>query len=203
MGEMKATQVWNLCMETHKAARLSQALWPEHNELHRVTKGTFALHSQSVQQVTRAFLANIDTTRKLRQTHPQMRFKYPWHIKRFYPVKWPAQAVCKQPGRVILPMGKGRTSIVLPIQLPENSGACSLVWNNGFELHVCIEVPQAKEAPGNNHATVDLAEINLAAVATNTEHALIVTGRGIRSLKRQRNRQLGQLAKKQSRCKKH
>ena len=30
-----------------------------------------------------------------------------------------------------------------------------------------------------------------------------MTGRGIRSLKRQRNRQLGQLAKKQSRCQRH
>ena len=61
-------------------------------------------------------------------------------------------------------MGKGRKSLVLPIDLPENSGACSLVWNNGFELHVCVETPQEKEAPGDVHATVDLGEIHLAAV---------------------------------------
>ncbi len=58
-------------------------------------------------------------------------------------------------------------------------------------------------SPGEKQATVDLGEIHLAAVTTNTEQALIVTGRGIRSLKRQRNKQLGQLAKKQSRCKKY
>src|SRR5213082_3238248 len=100
-------------------------------------------------------------------------------------------------------MGRGRPSLVLPIEMPENSGACTLVWNRGFELHVCVEVPQADGAPGTVQATVDLGEIHLAAVTTSTGAALIVTGRGIRSLKRQRSRQLGQLTRKQSRCQKH
>jgi putative transposase len=42
--------------------------------------------------VVHAFLANIQTTRQLRLTYPKMRMKYPWRIKRFYPVNWPAQA---------------------------------------------------------------------------------------------------------------
>jgi len=156
---MEAAKVWNLCCEIHKEARMTHSRWPARNALQQATKGQFALHSQSVQMVVHAFLANIDTTRQLRQSHPQMKLKYPWRTKRFYPVKWPAQAVSREQGRVVLPMGKGRKSIVLPIQLPENSGACSLVWNNGFELHVCIEQPQAEEIPGPIQATVDLGEI--------------------------------------------
>jgi putative transposase len=202
-AQMEAAQVWNCCMETHKQARTEHTPWPGRNELQKTTKGRFALHSQSIQMIVHAFLANVQTTRELRKTHPQMRMKYPWRTKRFYPVKWPAQAVSKEKGRVLLPMGNGRTSIVLPIELPENSGACTLVWNRGFELHVCIEIPRAEEAPGENQATVDLGEIHLAAVTTNTEQALIVTGRGIRSLKHDRSKRLGQLAKKQSRCKKY
>src|SRR5258708_28938674 len=169
----------------------------------KATKGQFALHSQSVQMVVHAFLANIETTRKLRQTHPQMKMRYPWREKRFYPVKWPAQAGSRENGRVVLPMGKGRASLVLPLALPEKSGACSLVWNNCLERHVCVETQEAEEAPGSVHATVDLDEIHLATVSTNTGKAMIVTGRGIRSLKRQRSKQLGKLAKKQSRCKAH
>ena len=69
-------------------------------------------------------------------------------------------AVSKERGRVVLPIGRGRAPIVLPLDLPEHSGACTLVWNRGFELHVCIEVPQAKHAPGTNRATVDLGEIH-------------------------------------------
>jgi putative transposase len=202
-AQMEAAQVWNVCVAIHKQARMEQITWPNQNDLHQATKGRFALHSQSVQAVFRAFLGTIQTTRKLRREHPEMRMKYPWREKRFYPVHWPAQAVSVERGRVVLPMGKGRPSLVLPLDLPENAGACRLVWNYGFELHVCVEVPRAEQAPGSVQATVDLGEIHLAAVTTNTGKALIVTGRGIRSLKRQRNRQLGQLAKKQSRCQKH
>ena len=178
-------------------------MWPGQIELRQATKGCFALHSQSVQRVVQVFLANIETTRKLRATHPNMRMKYPWRTKRFYPVHWPAQAVSVEHGRVVLPMGRGRPSIVLPLALPANSGACSLVWNNGFELHVCIMTPRAERAPGENRATVDLGEIHLAAVTTNTGAALVTSGRGIRSLKRQRNMRHRQFSKKQARCQKY
>jgi putative transposase len=202
-AQKEAARVWNLCMETHKEAFMTHTRWPNATDLHHRTRGQFALNAQVVQQIYRAFLGTIETTRKLRKEHPEMRMKYPWRTKQFYPVKWPAQAVHREKGRVVLPLGKGRPSLVLPLDLPENSGACTLVWNRGFELHVCMEVPQAEAAPGSVQATVDLGEIHLAAVTTNTGKALIVTGRGIRSLKRQRSRQLGQLAKKQSRCRKH
>jgi putative transposase len=202
-AQMEAAQVWNLCMETHKAARIAHGTWPGRNELQHATKGCFALQSQSVQMVVHAFLANVETTRQLRKTHPQMRMKYPWRTKRFYPVAWPAQAVSRESGRVVLPMGRGRASLVLPVDLPETSRSVTLVWNCGFELHVCIEVPPAETAPRKQQATVDLGEIHLAALTTNTAQALLVTGRGIRALKRQRNKQLGDLAKKQSRCKKY
>src|SRR2546421_9739523 len=138
-----------------------------------------------------------------RATHPKLRMKYPWRTKRFYPVHGPTQAVNVERGRVVLPMGRGRASLVLRLDLPENSGACTLVWNRGFELHVCIEIPQAKQAPGNVRATVDLGEIHLAAVTTNTGAAIVVSGRGIRSLKRQRNMRHRQLSKKQARCRKY
>ncbi len=200
-AQMEAAHVWNCCMETHKQARLEHTKWPGRNELQKMTKGRFALHSQSVQMIVHAFLANIDTTHQLKPSNPKMR--YPYKTKRFYPVMWPAQAVSRENGRVILPMGRGRKSIVLSLDLPENTGAAILVWNNGFELHVCVEVPQVECAPGDVQATVDLGEIHLAAVTTSTSQALIVTGRGIRSLKRQRTKQLKQLTKKQARCKKY
>src|SRR5437899_12918197 len=114
-AQQEAAQVWNTCMELHKDARQAHKQWPGQQELHQATKGKFALHSQSVQAVFRAFLGTIETTRKLREEHPQMKMKYPWRTKRFYPVHWPAQAVSRENGRVVLPMGKGRKSLVLPL----------------------------------------------------------------------------------------
>ena len=76
-AQQEAAQVWNLCMETHIQARMAHAKWPGRKELQKSTKGKFALHSQSVQMIVHAFLANVETTRKLRKEHPQMRMKYP------------------------------------------------------------------------------------------------------------------------------
>ena len=104
--QAEGARVWNFCMETHKAARLTHASWPGRNELQKATKGRFGLHSQSVQMIVHAFLATIDTTRQLRQTHPSMRMRYPYKEKQFYPISWPMQAVSKENGRVVLPMGR-------------------------------------------------------------------------------------------------
>src|SRR5260370_23855857 len=87
--------------------------------------------------IPHVFVATIDATGQLRATHRKMRMKYPWKTKRFYPVHWSAQAVSVERGRVVLPMGRGRASIVLHFELSEHSGTCRLVWNRGFGLHVC------------------------------------------------------------------
>jgi putative transposase len=86
-AQIEAAKVWNVCMEAHKAARTAHMQWPGRDALQKASKGAqFELHSQSVQMVVGAFLANIKTTQELRHTHPQMRMKYPWRTKRFYPV---------------------------------------------------------------------------------------------------------------------
>ena len=133
-ARFKAAQVWNTCCELHKAARQAHVLWPGLVAMHQATRGRFTLHRQSVQAVFRAFLGTIETTRKLRQTHPEMRMRYPWRTKRFYPVHWPAQAVSREKGRVVLPMGRGRKSLALPLELPEHSGDCTLVWSGTVAL---------------------------------------------------------------------
>ncbi|WP_235845951.1 RNA-guided endonuclease InsQ/TnpB family protein [Dictyobacter aurantiacus] len=202
-AQQEAALVWNACVAFHLQARMQHLRWPGRTALQKATKGRFALHSQSVQMVTHAFLANVETTQQLRKMHPEMQMRYPYKEKRFYPVSWPAQAVSTQGKRVVLPMGRGRDSLVLPVELPEHSRSVKLVWNQGYELHVSIEASQAEHAPGEGHATVDLGEIHLASVTTTTNEALIVTGRGIRSLKRQRSKALRTIGKKQARCLKH
>lgn len=200
-GQREAARVWNFCKDLHKEARINHALWANRDELHRLTKGKFALCAQTVQQINQAFLANVETTREVRKQNRQIR--YPWKDKRFYPILFPRQAISIKPGRVVLPMGRGRQSIVLKLDLNELAGGCKLVWNDGYELHVSVACVVAKVAPGDQRATVDLGEIHTAAVTTDTGLGLIVSGRGIRSLKRQRHKALGQIAKKRCRCQKY
>lgn len=160
--------------------------------------GPFALHSQPVPMVCHQFLAKVGTARERRQTTPRIRS--PSKDQRCFPVSWPAQAVRGERGRLVLPMGRGRPSLVCQRDLPERIGGCKLVWKDGAERHVSVPVGPAATARGQAQAPVDLGEIHQAALTTNTGAALVVSGRGIRSLKRQPQRALGQLARKRKRC---
>ncbi len=199
-AQQEAARVWTVCRDVHLAARQQRTRWPTRDDLQQATKGQFALHSQTVQMICHAFLANVETARELRLTNRKIR--YPYKNKTFYPLLWPAQAVSVEHGRIVLPMGRGRQSLLFHVDVPAQIGGCKLVWKDGYELHVSIPAAPAQEAPGVVQATVDLGEIHQAAVTTNTGAALVISGRGIRSLKRRQNMALGQLTRKRKRCQK-
>ena len=204
-AQLEAARVWMYCLERHRLARSERTRWPDRDDLQRETKGgQFALHSQSIQLVCQQFLANVETIKQLRQTNP--RHRYPYHPKKYRTVQWPAQAVSRQGKRLILPMGRGRKSFSFHLpELPEQIGAVSLIWNGGYELHLVVPAPEDEVSVPTDkpvQAAVDLGEIHQAAVTTSTGQGLIVTGRGMRSLKRHANMTLGRLARLQSRCQK-
>ena len=200
----EAARVWMFCVEQHRAARLAHQSWPGRKELQEATKGgQYGLHSQSIQMITHQFLANVETIAKLRVT--DKRHRYPYHPKTYLTVEWPAQAVSRSGNTVLLPMGRGRKSLTVHLNgLPKTMGAVSLVWNGGYELHIVVSTPDEALPPPPDpaaaRATVDLGEIHLAAVTTTTGKGCIVTGRAIRSLKRQQAMTQGEIQRKLSRC---
>jgi putative transposase len=205
-AQQEAARVWSYCLARHQQARSERSRWPDRDDLQRETKGgQYDLHSQSVQLVCQQFLANVETIKHLRLSNPRHRF--PYHPKKYRTVSWPAQAVARCGKRLILPMGRGRKSLCFHLpDLPERIGAVSLVWRGGYQLHLVVPTPPAGEgsAPAAPavQAAVDLGEIHLTAVTTTTGKGLIVTGRGIRSLKRGYNMTLGRLSRLQARCQK-
>lgn len=199
-GRGESAKVWMHCRDIHQAARKNHLPWPNRTELQKATKGQFALHSQSIQMVCHAFLANVYTAAELRR-QGQRKQRYPWRDKRYYPLLWPEQAVCVKDNYILLPMGRGRASIVLPKPEGFVAGCCKLIWNGSAnELHVTVTVPAESTLESKVTATVDLGQIHQCAVTTNTGKALIVSGRGQRSLKRRQNQMHGEIASLQSRC---
>ncbi len=207
VGQKEAARAWTVCRDAHLAARQERGPWPNRDALQKATKGRFALHSQSVQMVTHAFLANVDTAQQLR-SQGRTEIRYPYQDKTFYPLMWPAQAMHLEEKRIVLPMGRRRPSLVLPRpKWLTGKSACKVVWNGVHnELHISVEEentePAASLGPTQKHATVDLGQIHQAAVVTNDGEALVVSGRGIRFLKRLHSQQLGEIASKRSRCQK-
>ncbi len=202
-GQRQAAFCWNLCRALHMEARHRHEKWPGRDSLQKATKGgLFALHSQSIQMVVHAFLANVDAAQQLR-AQGQRWIRYPYRDKRFFPLMWPAQAMAVEKTRIVLPMGRGRCSLILPRPkgLPHEGAAAKIVWNGvGYELHWTVETSDAEPVAEGALAAGDLGQIHQIAVVTNTGDALIVSGRGIRSVKRRRNKALGTIQQKQSRC---
>lgn len=202
-GQMEAARVWTLCRDLHLAARTSHQPWPDKSAFHQATRGgRFALYSQTVQQVFRAFDGAVAATREYRQ-QGRTEMRYPYKDKQFFPLMWPAQAMRLEAEHILLPMGRGRQA--LRFRRPDwldQPRACKLVWNGVHnELQISVPVPETEimTVPGR-HATVDLGQIHQAAVVTNTGEALVISGRGLRTLKRQHSKQLGELARKRARC---
>jgi putative transposase len=206
-AQMEAGRLWTDIVGVHRKAREDPTSWPTRDMLQKHTKGRYKLHSQTVQMICHQLLANVQATSERRRNEPSSRrwMRYPYQEKRFFPLYWPAQAVSydKAAKCLVLPMGRGRKSLVFRLDLNFEPGGVRLVWNEGYELHIVrSDIEQAKNSPGVNHATVDLGEIHQAAVATDTGEALVVSGRGMRSDKRLLSKQLGEIARKRSKCKK-
>ena len=206
-AQQEAARVWNDVVAIHKKARESGRKWPGRTELQRQTKGRYELHSQTVQMICHQLLANVNATRERRQKEPENRhqLKYPHKEKQFFSLYWPAQALHydAQAKRLVLPMGRGRKSLVFSADLGFEPQGAKLVWQDGYQLHLVRPLEEKKpEVPGTARACVDLGEVHQAAVVTDTGEALVVSGRGMRSQKRLLSKQLGQLARKRARCKK-
>lgn len=205
-AQQEAAREWMDLVAIHKAARASGGKWPNRDFLQKLTKGQYRLHSQTIQMIVHQLLTNVQATTERRRNDPSSRtwLRYPHREKTFYPLYWPAQAVeyQKDAKRLILPMGRGRKSLVFKLGITFEPGSVKLVWKDGYELHVVrADVEKAKEPPGDQMACGDLGEIHQVAVVTDTGTALVVSGRGIRSHKRLLSKQLGEIAQKRSRCK--
>lgn len=202
-GQREAGKAWTACRDALREAIKLRTKWPNRDSLQKLVKGKFALHSQSAQMVCHAFLANVDTTTQLRKSG-RAEIRYPYKDKLFYPLLWPAQAMSINGNKTVLPMGRGRKSIVLdrPEWLTEKAG-CKIVWNRmGYELHVSMPAKAKEPVAGDVHATINLGQIHQCAVTTNTGEGLIVSGRGIRAEKQRASKMHGSIAVKQARCKK-
>ena len=199
-GQKESARLWNFCSATHKKAREAREKWPDRDQLQRETKGkSFHLHSQSIQMVVAQFLANIDTACQIKKENKKIRL--PYKEKYFYPLMWPKQAVKVRSNHLLLPMGRGQKSLLLPMKTEKvEAGACTLVWNNGYELHIVYEQEDIPKVESKVKATVDLGQIHLAAVMTSNGQSLVISGREIRSQKRQINKAITRTSKRLQRC---
>ena len=198
-------KVWNATKNFFWRTYRKKGIWLSEGAMKRYIKQRFALHSDSVQAVIEKFYANLKSARSLRKENPDIR------NKKWFCVHWKKKAI-KVEGRLIhLSNGRGRQGIVfkLPVDLTDcQPNTVELIWRNGYWLSITLEVEGKQQVLGFNGAcdrtrvaAIDMGEIH-AITITDGEEATVISGRELRSVKRYRNKTIGKLARKQSRCKK-
>ena len=207
----EAGRLWTDLVTLHAMAR-AQGRWRSAAELEQATKGgQYALHSQSVLALCQKFAANVETASLLRRQefaesgHPQT--EYPHHDKPYQTVVWKDQALQLLPtGQLRLPSGGQRPPLLLPLPAEyhaANLRRVELTWRaDHYELCLTLDTgaPLPPPLPAGAVAGVDLGEVHIAAVTTTCRHALVLSGRQVRSCKQWRNKVHSVLQEQLSRC---
>ena len=129
---------------------------------------------------------------------------YPYKPKERMTLEWTNQGgrYDAERRRLVLPMGRKAPSIVIKrIDLAPAELECGLklVWHDGaIELHVGASRADLASG-GSGRATVDLGEIHQATVVTSDGAAMVMSGRGLRTLKRKHCQRLADLSAKRKR----
>ena len=207
----EAGRLWTDLLTLHAQAR-AQGRWLGAGELEQATKGgQYALHSQSVQALCQKFAANLETATELRRRElaetGHIQTAYPHHPKVYQTVIWKDQALQILPnGLLRLPTGGQRPPLVLPLPAEYHSAnvrRVELTWRaDHYERCLTLDTGAAlpPSLPAGAVAGVDLGEVHVAAVTTTNRHALVVSGRQLRSCKQWRNKVHSVLQEKVSRC---
>ncbi len=207
----EAGRLWTDIVTLHAQAQ-AQGRWLSASDLEQATKGgQYALHSQSVQALCQKFAANVETAAELRRQEcaetRHIQTAYPHHPKVYQTVVWKDQGLTVLPsGELRLPTGGQRQPLLLP--LPEeyrqaNLRRVEMTWRaDHYELCLTLDTGAALPCPLSAGAVagIDLGEVHIAAVTTTRRHALLVSGRQLRSCKQWRNKVHSVLQAQLSRC---
>jgi putative transposase len=141
--------------------------------------------------------------------------KLPYKEKKYFNTGWTYQNIktYKDKGYITLskPMISDLEGVMRrqkPIKchiksIPDNIVEIELIYRNGLKL--AIKTKQENDnvlIQSNNEASIDLGEIHSITSIDNNENAIIITGRKLRDIKRLRNKEMGRIKNRMSKCKK-
>lgn len=204
-----SADIWNDCLEIARAYHQEHGKWIDQTELQKATKGNYSLHSQSIQAVCHKYLwARESAKNAKRQGYDHIR--YPYRQKKHFPTKWAAQGfTLHENGKIGLSLGlregKRQKLIVVSIaRMPIGTvKEIELIYDRGLQLAITYDDGVAAEpASGIQIAAIDPGEVHAIAAVTEDGHAVIITGRKLRSIKRLRNKKIKELSRLMATCKK-
>lgn len=196
--QQEAARCWNDILAIAKAHYESGNGWISKGNLQKSLKGSYRLHSQTVQALTDRFCANRQTAAENRRQGLDTR--YPWREKKFHTIPFKQMAIKRSiNGTLQITLSAGNR-LDTGVTIGDEINTCEILWRKGrYILSYTAEYPETEPVAGIR-AGIDIGEIHPVAVTAEDGTGLVVSGREIRSIKRQRNKSLGWFGKALSRC---
>lgn len=197
--QIEAARCWNDILAISKEHYKAGNGWISKGDLQKALKGNYKLHSQTIQALTDRFCGNRKTAAENRRQGLDTR--YPWREKQFVTIPFKQMAI-KQGSTLVISLAAGN-KFDTGLAIPDEINTCEILWRKGrYILSYTSEHPDPIPVEQGLRAGIDIGEIHPVAVVTETGAGLVISGREIRSIKRQRNKSLGWFSKMQSRCNK-
>ncbi|MFM8322338.1 MAG: RNA-guided endonuclease InsQ/TnpB family protein [Chloroflexota bacterium] len=186
--------------------------WLHGEDLEKMFKGQYFLHSTCVQSLAQKLDANIATARELRrqqkQANQEVTARFPYREKTYQTVVWKASGIhWTKDDKLSLSNRRGTPPLVLTVPKEYKSEKickAELTWRaDHYELCLTIDtgiIPPEPKLDGKI-AGIDLGEIHIAAVSTEDGDTLLESGRALRSIKQLRNKRRAAYDSLLSRCK--
>ena len=210
--------IWNNCVKADQENRKENNKSLTRSELQFMMKKTVPIIlANSINMVILKYVTARDAMwRSIKAKHENSnKVKLPYKEKKFYNTGWTHQNI-----KIYKDKDKGYLTLAKPVladsegilrkqkplkchlkNIPNNIVEIELVYRNGLKL--IIKTKQENDnvlIQSNNEASIDLGEIHSITSIDNNENAIIITGRKLREIKQLRNKHIGKLKSRRSKC---
>ena len=213
--------IWNMCVKADQEYKKVNNKYLGLSALEQITKKQvpYILANSINAVVIKYITARNNMWKSIKAKHETSdKVKLPYKDKKFYNTIWTYQNIRIYKNKGYLTLAKPVAPDIemnysykrqKPIKLhmksiPDNIVEIELIYRNGLKL--AIKTKEENDnvlIQSNNESAIDLGEIHSITAIDNNENAIIITGRKIRDIKRLRNKELGKLRSRQSKCTKY
>jgi len=210
-----SAEIWNQCVKLDKEYQEThgQKQMP-FKDLQTAIKGYNNLHSKGIGIVfLKYYNARSSMWKSIKAKHKNSnKVKLPYKEKKYFNTGWDYQAIQYDYTKNIIMLskpklgkgyfGKRQTPVKCYVKnIPDNIVEIELLYRKGLKLAIKYKEPDIENVIlSNNAASIDLGEIHAITSIDTRGNSIIITGRKIRSIKRLRDKELGKLRSKQSKC---
>ena len=214
---IESAKVWNRCVEIDREwfGRTGKYIKP--TELQTALLGFSFLPRSSVYHVYRKYLAARNAMfRSIKIKHEASQAaRLPYKNKKYFNTGWDVGIIKIDYDKRVVKLSRRsyvdesgkrccRTPVVCHAKsIPQNIVEIELLYRGGLKLAIKYKEPDIEHLiPSGDSAAIDLGEIHSITAIDNGGHAIIITGRKLRSIKRFRDKEVAKVRSLMSRCEK-